>query len=126
MIKIALGVIEREQEKGYKKSGALITGESLSQVASQTLGGISCTNFVSSVPILRPLIGMDKEEIVSIARKIGSYETSILPYEDCCSIFSPKHPKTNPKLFEIEKAEGNLNLKELIDSVVEETVLKIF
>ena len=125
MIKIAIGVIKREEEKGYKKSGALITGESLSQVASQTLGGISCTNFVSSIPILRPLIGMDKEEIVSIARKIGSYETSILPYEDCCSIFSPKHPKTNPKLFEIEKAEKNLNLEELIDAVVEETVLKI-
>ena len=125
MIKIAQGVIKREEEKGYKPSGSLITGESLSQVASQTLGGICCTNFVSSIPILRPLIGMDKEEIVAIAKRIGSYEISILPYEDCCSIFSPKHPKTNPKLFEVEKAEKNLNLKELIDFVVEETVLKI-
>lgn len=125
MIKIAQKIAIEEKEKGNVEIKALVTGESLSQVASQTLSAIACTNSVSSIPILRPLIGMDKEEIVTLAKKIGSFNTSILPYEDCCSVFSPKHPKTNPKLFEIENAEKNLNLEEIIDFCLENKKLKI-
>ena len=93
--------------KGY---GALITGESLGQVASQTIGGLTCTNAsVMDIPVFRPLIGMDKTEIIDIAAEIETYEKSIEPYEDSCVIFAPKHPVTNPKLenviFEEEKIE---------------------
>ena len=78
--------------------GALVTGESLAQVASQTLAAIGVTDSVVSMPVFRPCIGMDKEEIVAVARKIGTFETAILPYEDCCTVFTPRHPRTKPKL----------------------------
>ena len=85
---------------------AIITGESLAQVASQTLMALACTDAAQDLPVLRPLIGMDKTEIVEVARRIGTFETSILPYEDCCTIFTPPHPKTKPTLAEIEAAEA--------------------
>ncbi len=85
---------------------ALITGESLAQVASQTVRAIQCTDEAQDLPVLRPLIGLDKTEIIQTARKIGSFETSILPYEDCCTIFTPAHPKINPSLEEILEAEA--------------------
>ncbi|MDO5603157.1 MAG: tRNA uracil 4-sulfurtransferase ThiI [Oscillospiraceae bacterium] len=88
----------------------IITGESLAQVASQTLRAIACTDAAQELPVLRPLIGMDKTEIVDIARRIGTFETSIEPYEDCCTIFTPPHPKTKPSLQEIEKAEAGMDL----------------
>ena len=87
---------------------ALITGESLAQVASQTMAALACTDAAQDLPVLRPLIGMDKTEIISISRKIGTFETSIEPYEDCCTIFTPAHPKTKPGLAEIEAAEAAL------------------
>lgn len=87
---------------------ALITGESLAQVASQTLMAIACTDAAQELPIMRPLIGMDKTEITEIARKIGTFETSILPYEDCCTIFTPPHPKTKPSIAEIDEAERGM------------------
>jgi thiamine biosynthesis protein ThiI len=86
-------------------SGAVVTGESLGQVASQTLKALECTSNATSFPVLRPLIGMDKEEIVTTARAIGTFDTSILPFEDCCTVFTPKHPVTQPKLDLILKAE---------------------
>ena len=86
--------------------GALVTGESLGQVASQTMHAMRCTGAVCSLPVFRPLIGMDKEEIIRIARKIDTLETSCLPYEDCCTVFTPKHPRTPPKLEELEAAEA--------------------
>ena len=85
---------------------ALVTGERLAQVASQTLMALACTDAAQDLPILRPLIGLDKTEIVEAARRIGTFETSILPYEDCCTIFTPPHPKTKPTLAEIEAAEA--------------------
>ena len=87
---------------------ALITGESLAQVASQTMQAIACTDAAQNLPILRPLIGMDKTEIIAISRKIGTFDTSIEPYEDCCTIFTPPHPKTKPSLAEIEAAEAGM------------------
>ena len=89
---------------------ALITGESLAQVASQTMQAIACTDAAQNLPILRPLIGMDKTEIIETSRHIGTYETSILPYEDCCTIFTPPHPKTKPHLDEIEAALDDANV----------------
>lgn len=85
---------------------AIITGESLAQVASQTLQALACTDAAQSLPILRPCIGLDKIEITEIARKIGTFETSIQPYEDCCTIFNPPHPKTKPRLEDIEYLEA--------------------
>ena len=85
---------------------ALVTGESLAQVASQTLAALACTDAAQDLPVLRPLIGMDKTEIVARSREIGTFETSIEPYEDCCTIFTPPHPKTRPTLAEIEAAEA--------------------
>ncbi|MDL2325145.1 tRNA 4-thiouridine(8) synthase ThiI [Ruminococcaceae bacterium OttesenSCG-928-A16] len=87
---------------------ALVTGESLAQVASQTLQALACTDAAQSLPVLRPCIGMDKTEIVDIARAIGTYETSILPYEDCCTIFTPPHPATKPKLALVEEMEQQM------------------
>lgn len=117
MIRIAQELALKESLNNLN-STALITGESLAQVASQTLSAINCTDSVSTIPILRPLIGLDKEEIVKIAKKINTFDISTLPYEDCCTVFTPKHPKTNPKLFEIEKAEQNLNLNDFITYIV--------
>lgn len=100
---------------------ALVTGESVGQVASQTLEAMVCTDAVCTVPVLRPLVGMDKEEIVRISRRIGTFETSILPYEDCCTVFTPKHPRTKPKPEELEEAEKALD----VDGLVEEAVSSI-
>ena len=95
--------------------GALITGENLGQVASQTMEAMTVTGAVVDIPIFMPLVGMDKEEIVTIARKIGTMETSILPYEDCCTVFTPKHPKTKPTLAQLENAERKLDRQALIE-----------
>lgn len=104
--------------------GGLITGESVGQVASQTLQALACTDIVTRLPVLRPLIGMDKEEIVRISRKIDTFETSILPYEDCCTVFTPKHPKTKPRPQIVENQERELELPpELINQAVEEAEL---
>ena len=115
MMKIAIRIAQRDG------CGALVTGESLGQVASQTLGAIACTDAVSDMPVFRPLIGMDKDEIITISRKIGAFETSILPYEDCCTVFTPKHPRTRPTLELIEKAESAVDFSEMIDRAVEST-----
>lgn len=98
--------------------GALITGESLGQVASQTLQSIAATDSVCNIPVFRPLIGMDKEEIVIISKKIDAFETSILPYEDCCTVFTPKHPHTRPKPGQCEKAEEKLDIEPLIERAI--------
>ena len=94
--------------------GALITGENLGQVASQTMQAMTVTGAVVDIPIFMPLVGMDKEEIITIARKIGTLETSILPYEDCCTVFTPKHPKTKPTLGQVIHAERKLDREALI------------
>ncbi len=99
--------------------GALITGENLGQVASQTMEAMAVTGAVVDIPIFMPLVGMDKEEIVTIARKIGTLDTSILPYEDCCTVFTPKHPKTKPTLGQVLHAERNLNREALIARALE-------
>ena len=98
--------------------GALITGENLGQVASQTMEAMAVTGAVVDIPIFMPLVGMDKEEIVTIARKIGTLDTSILPYEDCCTVFTPKHPKTKPTLGQLLNAEKGLNREELIEKAL--------
>ncbi len=111
-------VMMRISENIAEKQGchALITGESMAQVAGQTLLALGSTDAVVNMPVLRPCIGMDKEEIIALARKIGTYETSIEPYEDCCTVFTPKHPKTRPSLDAVEAAEGKLeNLEALIE-----------
>ena len=97
---------------------ALITGESLGQVASQTMEALGVTASMCTLPVLRPVIGMDKEEIVVISRKIDTFETSILPYEDCCTVFTPKHPKTKPRLYDLEAAERNLDVDALVDEAI--------
>ncbi len=107
--------------------GALITGENLGQVASQTMEAMAVTGAVVDIPIFMPLVGMDKEEIVTIARKIGTLETSILPYEDCCTVFTPKHPKTKPTLGQVIYAERNLDREKLIEEAlanIEKVVVK--
>jgi thiamine biosynthesis protein ThiI len=103
----------------HQNCSALITGESVGQVASQTIYALACTDAASSIPVFRPCIGMDKDEIISISRKIDTFETSILPYEDCCTVFTPKHPKTRPKLEDVEAAESKLNSEELLKTAVE-------
>ncbi|MGN0457743.1 MAG: tRNA uracil 4-sulfurtransferase ThiI [Eubacterium sp.] len=106
---------------------ALITGESVGQVASQTIYALGCTDAVTTIPVFRPCIGMDKEEIIKISRKIDTFETSIQPYEDCCTVFTPKHPKTRPHTDEIEKAEQELDSEALIERAVNnvrKTVIK--
>ena len=99
----------------------LVTGENLGQVASQTMEAMGVTAAMVDLPIFTPLIGLDKEEIVTIARKIGTLETSILPYEDCCTVFTPKHPKTKPTRGQVEHAERNLDRQELIRRALENT-----
>ncbi len=100
---------------------ALITGESLGQVASQTMEALGCTDIMTNLPVFRPLIGLDKLEIIHIAEKIDTYETSILPYEDCCTVFTPRHPVTKPKLANVEKEERRLD----VDALVEEAVANV-
>ena len=98
--------------------GALITGESLGQVASQTLEAMTVTNAASGLPVFRPCVGMDKDEIITISRKIGTFETSILPYEDCCTVFTPAHPKTRPEFGKVIAQEEKLDMKALEDEAM--------
>lgn len=105
---------------------ALITGESVGQVASQTMAAISCTDAVCRIPVFRPLVGMDKTEIIEIARKIDTFETSVLPYEDCCTVFTPRHPKVRPSLSDVEKAQNSFDFEPLIQKAVENTEIKTF
>ena len=109
MMRLAQAIAKRAGAK------ALITGESLGQVASQTMMALGVTEDVTDIPVLRPLIGMDKVEIIRISREIGTYETSILPYEDCCTVFTPRHPATRPNLEEVRKAEAVLDVEALVD-----------
>ncbi len=110
----------RIAEQVAKNTGAkaLVTGESIGQVASQTVEALAVTDNVTTIPVFRPVIGMDKEEIVTIARQIGTFETSILPYEDCCTIFTPKHPNTKPKLDRIIDSEKHLDIDKLVADAV--------
>ena len=100
----------------YYGAGAIVTGENLGQVASQTMEAMAVTRAVTTLPIVQPLIGFDKEEIVRLARKIGTFGTSILPFEDCCTVFTPRHPRTKPKLKDVEAVEAALD----VDALVEE------
>lgn len=118
MMRIAEAIAKREG------MDALITGESLGQVASQTIQGINVTNSSVSLPVLRPLIGTDKTDIVEISKDIETYETSILPFEDCCTVFLPKHPVTKPKLEDIEESESVLDVEGLVKSAVESAELE--
>lgn len=102
-------VIARQQE-----CDALITGESLGQVASQTIKAIACTDAAADMPVFRPLIGTDKAEIVALAHRIGTFDTSIEPFEDCCTVFTPRHPRTRPTLAQIEEAEQALDIPALV------------
>ena len=111
----------------YQNCSALITGESVGQVASQTIYALGCTDAACEMPVFRPCIGMDKDEIVAISRKIDTFETSILPYEDCCTVFTPKHPKTRPQLAAVIEAESALDSETLIQRAVDgarKTVIK--
>ena len=123
MRRIMMEIAQRIAKRDY--CGALITGESVGQVASQTLMAITCTDAVCKIPVFRPVIGMDKVEIVNIARKIDTYETSTLPYEDCCTVFTPKHPKLKPILEDVEKAQSKFDFSELIDKAVEQTTVTV-
>ena len=120
MVKIANIIAQRNEY------GALVTGESVGQVASQTLKAIQCTDAAAEYPVFRPVIGMDKKEIIDIARKIDTFETSTLPYEDCCTVFTPKHPKTRPVFDEVIKAEQSFDFAPLIEKAVEGTTVKLF
>jgi len=113
MMRIAERIAKEQSAK------SLITGESLGQVASQTMEGLQMTNSVVSMPVFRPLIGMDKTEIIEIAQRIDTFETSILPFDDCCSVFLPKHPVTHPKLGQIENSESALDIEALLNEVME-------
>lgn len=110
-------IAQRLSEKRH--CDALITGESIGQVASQTIQGLTCTNAVVDLPVFRPLIAMDKSDIVDIAKKIGTFETSILPEEDCCSVFSPRKPVTKPRLEKIEKSETALDIEKLVQDAID-------
>ena len=125
MRRFMMRIAERIARKNQGQ--ALITGESIGQVASQTIESLTVTNSSVDLPVFRPLIGMDKIEIMDRAQQLGTYETSILPYEDCCTVFVPKHPVTRPKLAAIEEAEKNLDVEAMIEealSNVEEIVVK--
>lgn len=115
MMRIANEVARADQAQG------IITGESLGQVASQTIQSIQVTNAVAEFPVLRPLIGVDKTDIVNLARKIGTFETSVQPYEDCCTVFLPKNPVIKPKLERIEQAESKLDCRRLIEAALAKT-----
>lgn len=119
MRRIMMRIAERLAEQNGCK--ALITGESLGQVASQTLEALACTHEVADMPIFRPLIGIDKDFTVDLARKIGTFETSILPYEDCCTVFVAKHPKTKPSLADALKAESKLDIDKLVEEGLNKT-----
>lgn len=115
MLRIAERVALKENALG------LVTGESIGQVASQTMESLAATNKVADIPIIRPLIAFDKDEIIEKARKIGTYEISIRPYEDCCTVFVPRHPKTRPSLKDVEAAERDLD----VDNLVEEGLKRV-
>ena len=119
MRRFMMRIAERIAEK--TGSGALITGESIGQVASQTMEALQTTDSVVSMPVFRPLIGFDKSEIIEIARKIDTYELSSLPYEDCCTIFTPKHPATRPRKEKVEEAEQALDAGPLIEAALDGT-----
>ncbi len=104
---------------------ALITGESLGQVASQTMEALTCTDAVVDMPVFRPLIGLDKTEIMEIAERIDTYATSILPYEDCCTVFTPRHPVTKPKVETMPKVESKLDVEALVNEAVEGTEMLV-
>jgi thiamine biosynthesis protein ThiI len=105
---------------------ALITGESVGQVASQTMAAMVCTDAVCRIPVFRPCVGMDKTEIIEIARKIDTFDISVQPYEDCCTVFTPRHPKVRPQLSDIEKAQNSFDFEPLIQKAVENTEMKTF
>ena len=117
MLRIATQLAEREQAL------ALITGDSLGQVASQTMESIHVINAVTTTPVFRPLIGMDKQEIIDVAYKIGTYETSIQPYDDCCTVFVPKNPATRPRLDQVLEAERELDVEGLVSEAIAKTEL---
>lgn len=112
MMKVANAIAKRNECK------VLVTGEALGQVASQTLESMCFTNTMSEIPVLRPLIGMDKGEIIDVARSIGTYETSILPYDDCCVVFSPKHPLVKPEIEEETKSYQNMQIEEILEKCI--------
>lgn len=115
MMRIAERIARRED------CAALVTGESVGQVASQTILALGCTDAVAGMPVFRPLIGMDKDEIISRARQIDTFDISIRPYEDCCTVFTPKHPKTRPQISFLEHAEAALDVDALVERAVEGT-----
>ena len=122
MRRLMLEIAQRISEKN--NIPCLITGESLGQVASQTMGALVCTDAVCRMPVFRPLIGMDKSEITKIAVKIDTFDISSEPYEDCCTVFTPKHPKTRPVLADVEKAQASFDFEPLIAKAVENTEKK--
>ena len=109
-----------EDIAAHNECKAIVTGENLGQVASQTMEAMACTQDVTHLPVLQPLIGMDKRDIVKIAREIGTFDTSILPYEDCCTVFTPRHPKTRPTVAEVAEAESALDVDALVREAVDE------
>ena len=113
MMRVAQKVAAKEH------AGALITGESVGQVASQTMQAIACTDAVCEMPVFRPLIGMDKDEVVAISRKIETFDISILPYEDCCTVFTPRHPRTRPTIEYVEECEKALEVDKLVEEAAE-------
>lgn len=108
-----------EDIAAHNECKAIVTGENLGQVASQTMEAMACTQDVTHLPVLQPLIGMDKRDIVKIAREIGTFDTSILPYEDCCTVFTPRHPKTRPTVAEVAEAESALDIDALVHEAVD-------
>ena len=120
MMRIAEAVAKRAG------AGALVTGESLGQVASQTMLALGTTEDVTTLPVLRPLIGMDKVEIIRMSREIGVFDTSILPYEDCCTVFTPRHPATRPRLEDVRQAEAALDVESLVQkALADETWVRV-
>jgi thiamine biosynthesis protein ThiI len=115
MMRISQRIAEKEDCK------ALITGESLGQVASQTLNALACTDAVVDMPVFRPVIGLDKDEIIKISRQIDTFDISIEPYEDCCTVFTPKHPRTRPQIHVLEEAEKAMDVDGLIESALANT-----
>lgn len=117
MMKIAETIAGRED------CGALITGESVGQVASQTMHAIACTDSATTLPVFRPLIGMDKDEVITLSRRIDTFDISIQPFEDCCTVFTPKHPRTRPRLEYVENAERALNIEALLREAADGAVV---
>ena len=123
MRRLMMEIAQRLAEKNGAQ--ALVTGESLGQVASQTMYAMVCTDAACRLPVFRPCIGLDKTEIIETARKIDTFETSILPYEDCCTVFTPKHPKTRPSLEAVQKAQALCDWEGMIQQAVENTTVKM-